>query len=100
MQSDIHESTIFSEGDPKHQILGDFNALIEKENLGPDFSSDFFIKREKSIAYLINFQEKWIRLDYEFVGQSEAYNDFSGGLRVDGMNLRSWVEIAVPQKLD
>ena len=49
--------------------------------LGPDESSKYFIKREKSIAFVYTIGNKLFRLDQDYFIQNSDYNDFSGGYR-------------------
>uniref|UniRef100_A0A0G4I9E1 Uncharacterized protein n=1 Tax=Chromera velia CCMP2878 TaxID=1169474 RepID=A0A0G4I9E1_9ALVE len=62
----------------------DLRALqkyIDDGGLGDDPSSDHFIRRTKSIAFVINMGENLYSLEQNFFIQSEEYNDFSGGYK-------------------
>ncbi|MEO0867392.1 MAG: 2OG-Fe dioxygenase family protein [Cyanobacteria bacterium J06642_11] len=49
--------------------------------LGPDPSSEHFIKRTKSIAYVMKIAGQWFQLKADYFSQPEQYNDFSGGYK-------------------
>ena len=55
--------------------------VFARQNLGEDNTSDFFIKREKSIAFVYVVNNQVFRLDQDYFIQHESYNDFSGGYK-------------------
>ena len=55
--------------------------VFARQNLGEDNTSDHFIKREKSIAFVYVENNQVFRLDQDHFIQHESYNDFSGGYK-------------------
>ena len=75
----MEKNVLFTNPLPSNEHLDNFVELMNHTGLGPDPSSDFFINRKKSIAYVVNFGQKWVKLDYDCINQPSDYNDLSGG---------------------
>lgn len=52
---------------------------FSRHGVGEDKTSDYFIKREKAIAYVYVINNKVVTLTHDLIYQHESYNDFSGG---------------------
>ena len=57
------------------------SLLSFEKDLGVDPSSEYFTKRTKSIAFMVNLNGSWFQLNHNFFNQNADYNDFSGGYK-------------------
>ena len=71
----------------------DLEALCKYSNaeLGEDPSSQYFIPRQKSIAFVAYIDGEFFTLQQNFFIQNAKYNDFSGGYKRFYKTLPDWL---------
>lgn len=74
--------------------------LLACGELGEDPSSKYFVKRTKSIAYVVHIHDRWFQVTVDYFIQPSQYNDFSGGYRRSYKLLpSSFIECEATQKM-
>merc|ERR1719356_1005015 len=74
--------------------------LLAAGELGEDPSSKYFVKRTKSIAYVVHIHDRWFQVTVDYFIQPSQYNDFSGGYRRSYKLLpSSFIECEATQKM-